>query len=156
MVWKLTGSSFITFIGKRGRVIKDLFWITPEQICLGRRFVSGFMYETDATFNTNVLRLPLNVMVGVDNCGKTFPLAYCYITSESAASFKWIAELLTDLVFYDCPEPKVIVGDFPKGLGAAIAAKAALDNRLYSKGVTYLPNGTRSRAPGSRESRSRG
>jgi hypothetical protein len=85
------------------------------------------MYETDATFNTNSLRLPLSVMVGIDNCGKTFPMAYCYITSESAASFKYIAEQLTDLAFNDCPEVAVIVGDFSKGLGATCAAKAAID-----------------------------
>ena len=32
-----------------------------------------------------------------------------------------------DLVFYDFPEAAVIVGDFSKGLGAAVAAKAAVD-----------------------------
>jgi hypothetical protein len=66
-------------------------------------------------------------MVGIDNIRKTFPLAYCYITSESAETFKWIAEQLTDLVFYDCPEAAVIVGDFSAGLGKAITEKAKLD-----------------------------
>jgi hypothetical protein len=89
--------------------------------------VNGFMYETDATFNTNRLKFPLSVMVGIDNRGKTFPIAYCYITSESAASFKFVAEQLTDLAFHDCPEAVVVVGDFSKGLGAAMAAKAAID-----------------------------
>jgi hypothetical protein len=112
---------------RNGQVIKDLFWMSPEQIRMARRFASGFMYETDATFNTNQLKLPLSVMVGIDNCGKTFPLAYCYITSESAASFKFVAEQLSDLAFNDCPEAAVIVGDFSKGLGAACAAKAAVD-----------------------------
>ena len=46
------------------------------------------MYEIDATFNTNSLRMPLSVMVGINNIGKTFPMAFCYITSESAISFK--------------------------------------------------------------------
>jgi hypothetical protein len=113
-----------------GQVIKDLFWMSPEQIKMTRRFVSGYMYETDATFNTNSLRLPLSVMVGIDNCGKTFPIAYCYITSESAASFKFAADQLSDLAFNDCPEAGVIVGDFSKGLGAACAAKAAVDLSL--------------------------
>jgi hypothetical protein len=62
--------------------------MTKEQIRLARRFVSGFMYETDATFNTNSLRLPLSIMVGINNLGRTFPIAFCYIISESAASFK--------------------------------------------------------------------
>ena len=38
---------------RKVRIIKDLFWMSAEQIKLARRFVSGFMYETDATFNTN-------------------------------------------------------------------------------------------------------
>jgi hypothetical protein len=85
------------------------------------------MYKTDATFNTNSLRLPLGVMVGIDNTRRTFPVAYCYITSESAASFKWIVEQLMDLVFYDCPKPALIIRDFSKGLSAAVAAKATAD-----------------------------
>jgi hypothetical protein len=89
--------------------------------------VSGFIYKTDATFNTNSLKLPLSVMVGIDNTRATFPIAYCYITSESAASFKWIAEQLTKLAFWDCPKPTLIVGDFSKGLRAAVVAKAAAD-----------------------------
>jgi hypothetical protein len=59
-----------------------------KQIRLARWFVSGFMYKTDATFNTNSLKLPLSVMISINNTGATFPIAYCYITSESAASFK--------------------------------------------------------------------
>jgi hypothetical protein len=105
---------------RNGRVIKDLFWMSPEQIRMTQRFISGLMYETDATFNTNVLKLPLSVLVGIDNCGKTFPAAFCYITSESAASFKFVTAQLSDLAFYDCLENVVIVGDFCKGLGAAL------------------------------------
>jgi len=46
---------------------------------------------------------------------------------ELAASFKFVAKQLSDLAFNDCPEAAVIVGDFSKGLGAACAAKAAVD-----------------------------
>jgi TorA maturation chaperone TorD len=69
-------------------------------------------------------------MIDIDNCGKTFLIAYCYITSESAASFKFVTNQLSDLAFNDCPEAAVIVRDFSKGLGAACAAKAAVDLRL--------------------------
>jgi hypothetical protein len=128
---------------RKVRVIKDLFWMSAEQIKLARRFVSGFMYETDATFNTNRLKLPLSVMVGINNCGKTFPIAYCYITSESAASFKFVADQLSDLAFYDCPEAAIVVGDFSKGLGAAIAAKAAVDlglTKIFEEPLVCLPD----------------
>ena len=124
---------------RTGRVIKDLFWQSPKQIKMSQRFVSGFMYKTDATFNTNSLCLLLGVMVGIDNTSKTFPVAYCYITSESAASFKWIADQLTDLVFYNCPELELIVGDFSKGLGAAVVAKATADLTGFKPTDDCLP-----------------
>jgi len=54
---------------------------------MARRFVSDFMYKTDATFNTNVLKLLLSVIVGINNTSSTFLAAYCYITLESAALF---------------------------------------------------------------------
>jgi len=88
------------------------------------------VYKTDATFNTNVLKLLLSVLVGINNCRKTFLSAYCYITSESAASFKFVANQLSDLAFYNCPQNAVIIGDFSKGLKAACAAKAAVNLSL--------------------------
>jgi uncharacterized membrane protein YvbJ len=36
---------------KTDRVILSIIWFTPEQLRLCRRFVSGFLLETDATFN---------------------------------------------------------------------------------------------------------
>jgi len=84
------------------RVVRDIFFMSDEQIRLARRFVSGFLYETDATFSTNTRRLPLSVMVGIDNTGHTFPMAFMFITTESAKSFKFAGECLIDLCFYDC------------------------------------------------------
>jgi len=88
------------------------------------------MYKTDATFNTNRLKLLLSVIVSINNCNRTFLIAYCYIILELAASFKFVADQLSDLVFYNCPEAAVVVGDFSKGLRAAMAAKAAVDLSL--------------------------
>lgn len=98
-----------------------------KQIKMARRFVSDFMYKTNATFNTNILKLLLNVVVGIDNTRSTFLIAYCYITLELAASFKWIAEQLTDLAFSNCLKLALIISDFSKRLSAAIAAKAIAD-----------------------------
>ena len=82
------------------------------------------MCETDTTFNTNCLKLPLSVIIGIDNYWKTFLIAYRHITSESGASFKFVANQLSNLVFYDYPELVVIIRDFSKGPGAALEAKA--------------------------------
>jgi len=109
---------------RKQRVVQDIFWMSPEQIRMARRFVSDFVYKTDTTFNTNILKLLLSVLVGINNTSSTFLIAYCYITSELAVSFKWISKQLTDLAFSDCLEPALIISNFSKGLGAAIATKA--------------------------------
>jgi len=88
------------------------------------------MYEIDATFNTNSFKLLLSVIVGINNYRKTFLIAYCYITLESAASFTFIDNQLCDLAFYNCPRQLIIIRDFAKGLGAACTAKAAVDLSL--------------------------
>ena len=109
------------------RVVRNIFFMSDEQIRLVRRFVSGFLYETNATFNTNTRRLPLSVIVGIDNTKHTFPMAFMFITTELAKSFKFIRECLIDLCFYDCLQPSLIYGDFSKGLRAAVTAQRAKD-----------------------------
>jgi hypothetical protein len=61
--------------------------MSDKQTYIARRFVSGFLYKTNTTFNTNTRRLPLSVIVGIDNTGHMFPMAFMFITSELAKSF---------------------------------------------------------------------
>jgi hypothetical protein len=109
------------------RVVRDIFFMSDKQIRLSRRFVSGFLYETNAIFSTNTRRLSLSVIVGINNTRHTFPMAFIFITTESAKSFKFTGECLTDLCFYNCPQPSLIYSDFSKGLGAVVTAQAAKD-----------------------------
>jgi hypothetical protein len=108
-------------------IIRDIFFMSDEQIRLARRFVSGFLYKTNATFSMNTRRLPLSVMVGINNTGHTFPMAFMFITTKLAKSFKFAGECLIDLCFYDCLQPSLICSDFSKGLGAAVVAQGAKD-----------------------------
>ncbi len=102
---------------RRRRVTEMFFFCSPEQIVMGRRFVSGFVVETDATFNTNELNLPLSALVGVTNTLRTFPMTYCFVPSESAIAFKFMNKCMRTLFFTgDCPGPRVIMGDFAAGL----------------------------------------
>jgi len=66
-------------------------------------------------------------MVEIDNTESTFSMAFMFITLESAKSFKFVSDQLTDLCFYDCSEAHMIYRDFFKGLRAAIALKAKAD-----------------------------
>ncbi len=45
---------------RQNQIIELFFFCSPEQIQIAQRFVSGFVIETDATFNTNELRMPLS------------------------------------------------------------------------------------------------
>ena len=85
------------------RVIRDIFFMLDKQIRLIRRFVSGFLYKTNATFSINTRRLPLSIIVGINNTRHTFPMAFIFITSKSAKSFKFTGECLTNLCFYNYP-----------------------------------------------------
>jgi hypothetical protein len=87
---------------RKKKVVQDIFFMLDKQIRLARRFVNGFIYKTNATFNTNTLRLPLLVIVRIDNTGYTFPMAFMFITLELAKSFTFVSKQLTDLCFYDC------------------------------------------------------
>lgn len=94
---------------------------------MGRRFVSNFVVQTDATFNTNELNMPLSILVGVTNTMSTFPLAYTFISSESAEAFKFVNACCKELFFWDyCPGPAVMLGDFSLGLSAAMVRKAGI------------------------------
>jgi hypothetical protein len=70
--------------------LEQLFFCTDSQIALARRFVSGSMYQTDATFKTNQLKMPLATNVGITNTGLTFPFALSYVRSESQEAFSFI------------------------------------------------------------------
>ena len=106
---------------RQHQVLEHFLFCSPEQIYMARRFVSSFCLQTDATFNTNELNMPLSVLIGTTNLGRSFPVAYCFISSESAEAFTFMWACLKELFFYDdCPGPAVILGDFSLGLGAAM------------------------------------
>jgi hypothetical protein len=89
----------------------------------------------DTTFNTNKPCLLLSVMVGITNTKKTFPLAFCYITSKLAKSFNFVRGELTKYVFYSYLEIAVIYVDFTKGLRASIAALALCKASVEDKAL---------------------
>ena len=60
----------------------QIFFMNKQQVVLVQRFVAGFVLVVDGTFNTNSMRLPLLIAVGITNSGKTFPVAFSYCPSE--------------------------------------------------------------------------
>jgi hypothetical protein len=85
--------------------------------------------QADTMFKIDGFHLPLSVMVGITNTGKAFPLAFAFITSESAEAFGFINAQLAELVWYDCPPPQIILADQSKGLGTAAIAASNVQDR---------------------------
>ncbi|KJZ68301.1 hypothetical protein HIM_12309 [Hirsutella minnesotensis 3608] len=119
--------------GRRtARVLEHLFFCSSEQIRLGRRFVSGFLMQSDATFNTNSLHLPLSVMVGITNTGKTFPLAFAFIKSESAEAFEFVNAQLAELIWLSLRGGEQIL-QLCEWHAAESIKKRLLDSGRYTK-----------------------
>jgi len=103
------------------RKLIQLFWTHPKQIEAAKRFIADWAIVIDGTFNTNELRLPLLVLVGVLNTNKTFPVAFSFCPSESAESIGFVWESMKAEVFIDgVLPPRVIIGDWAKGLIASV------------------------------------
>jgi hypothetical protein len=97
---------------------------------MARRFVADMVAQTDATFNTNELRLLLQCFIGIDNTGKTFQFLQAFSTTESADIIQFLLQVLQDNFFYDCPGFAVLMGDFGSGLTKGFAQKAQEDRKL--------------------------
>jgi hypothetical protein len=78
-----------------------------------QRFMADWLIIIDSTFNTNVLKLPLLVVVGVLNINKTFLVVFLFCPSESTESIGFIWESLKAECFInDISVPRVIMGDW--------------------------------------------
>ena len=106
---------------KTDRVIMSIIWFTPEQLRLNRRFVSGFLIESDATFNKESRRLLLHNLIGINNYGKTYLALQLFATNKGARVFKKLEDVWNRFIFYDCPRPAVLARDFAAGLTVAVA-----------------------------------
>ncbi|KAI9858475.1 MAG: hypothetical protein M1813_006417 [Trichoglossum hirsutum] len=100
--------------------LEQLFFISDTQIQWAQWFCSSFMIEVDTTFNTNALRLPLTILTSISNTGDSFPVAFCFLPSESKVCFDFIFKTLRELVWEEYPPPKVIAGDQAKRLIASL------------------------------------
>lgn len=78
------------------RKLLQIFFVHRKQLEAAQRFMSSWLLVIDGTFNTNKLRLPLLVAVGVLNSGSTFPVAFSYCPSESAESLGFVWQALKE------------------------------------------------------------
>ena len=79
------------------------------------------MIETDAIFSTNCLNMLLFVFFGIINTRLSFPVQYCYISSESKERFFFMFACMQENMSYEkCLSPYIILRDFAVDLWAAM------------------------------------
>ena len=108
-----------------GRMTKkrliQIWFAHPKQLAVAQRFMADQVLIIDGTFNTNELRLPLLVAVGITNSGSTFPIAFSFCPSESKESFLFFFECLQKELFVgDIPPCRTVIGDQAGGLISAV------------------------------------
>ncbi|CAG8830882.1 20609_t:CDS:2 [Gigaspora margarita] len=85
---------------KDGR-IKHLFFCHENSVKAARRFPKVIL--ADATYKTNVYKLPFVNFVGISNLGvdrlQTFGIAGAWISDESEKSYSWVVEQLATIIF---------------------------------------------------------
>jgi len=87
-------------IDANGRVVKrkliQIIFFHREVIRLTWRFIARKLLVVDSTFNTNKLRLPLLIGVGITNSGETFLYASSYCPGKTAESFDFFFQILRE------------------------------------------------------------
>jgi hypothetical protein len=98
----------------------------PSLIEATKKSVADFLCVIDGTFNTNNLRMPILIAVGVLNSGRTFLIAFSYCPSESKESYSLFWKSLKAFCFTDTRDgpatvpPRVILGDQAGGILASV------------------------------------
>lgn len=115
-------------------VIEYFFFYNSKLIWLAWHFVSHFLLETNATFNTSYLNITLSLLLGITNTKTIFLMAYYYITSKSRKSFIFIFIWIHKLIFYDyCPGFYILISNFAVNLKVAIVKVIIRKENLSGK-----------------------
>ncbi|XP_057445785.1 uncharacterized protein LOC130737925 [Lotus japonicus] len=75
----------------------------------------------DCTYKTNKYRIPLLEMVGLTSTGKTFSIAFCYMTQERTHDYVWALDYMKSLLTDPVRLPGVIVTDKELALMNAVS-----------------------------------
>jgi hypothetical protein len=98
------------------RCLQQLFFKLDAQIRLEERFCSSFMVEINLTFNTNALKLPLTIIMGVSNTRMTFLLTFSFVPAENKVFMDFIFEFLSELIWSEYSTPSIVITDQESGL----------------------------------------
>ena len=106
--------------------VEEVFFVHPRSYDLWRAFPHVLMM--DATYKTNLHKMPLMQIVGVTSTGQTFDVAHAFLSNEREDNFLWMLGHLKDML-HKCMEPRVIVTDRDQALLNACAKTFPNANR---------------------------
>lgn len=72
--------------------LENLFFIHPKSFEIFRAF--PHVIFIDATYKTNIFKMPFVQIVGVTSTAKTFCIASAFVTDEQGVTYKWVLECL--------------------------------------------------------------
>jgi hypothetical protein len=98
-------------------VMKGAAWMTGEQQALWRKY--GDVVVFDATYKTNMLRMPLSLFVGMDGRGRSVILACALTHDEKTSTFGWLFD--TILEFTGNRAPQILITDQDDAMASACA-----------------------------------
>ena len=88
--------------------LEALFFVHPTSFKIWREFPHVIII--DATYKTNIYKMPFVEIVGVTSTRKTFCIAFAFISEEKEKNYKWVLERLK-LTLEGCMHPRVIITD---------------------------------------------
>ncbi|KAI3816744.1 hypothetical protein L1987_16448 [Smallanthus sonchifolius] len=93
--------------------VEEIFFVHPKSYEMWRAFPHVLMI--DATYKTNMYKLPFVQVVGVTSTHQSFCVAHAFISKEREENFVWVL-LQIKAMLQKCMEPRVIVTDRDKAL----------------------------------------
>lgn len=79
------------------------------------------MIQVDATFRTNVQKMPLVAVTGITNANATFLICLCFIRTENELDLNHVFASMKSLIWNDCSPPEVIITDQGAALLSSIS-----------------------------------
>ncbi|KAD4889091.1 hypothetical protein E3N88_21164 [Mikania micrantha] len=109
--------------------VEEVFFCHPKSYTYWRAFPHVLMI--DATYKTNMYRIPFVQIVGVTSTHHTFCIAHAFITKEREDNYLWVIQKLKEMLD-KCMEPRVIITD--RDLALMNACKLVFPDPIMSSG----------------------
>jgi hypothetical protein len=104
--------------------VTAVFFTNPESLTYTKSYPEVMML--DCTYKTNKYRMPLLDIVGIDACGKSFCIAFAFMSGEEEADYLWVLSRLREVYeAHGIALPSVILTDRCLACMNAIANAAA-------------------------------